>query len=190
MQVVKSDQLINILAVSGSLKANSVNTAVLEAVEKMLPSTVKMDWFKAIGELPHFNPDNDREGIQPAGSVSFWRKAISNADAIIICTPEYAFGVPGVLKNALDWIVSSGEFTNKPVWVISASPMYTGGDKAHASLTMTLNMMGAHVVEKASLMIPFIKTKMNVDGIVNDRETLSVLKEALDGLLSAVSRDI
>ncbi len=99
---------------------------------------------------------------------------------MLLCTPEYGNGVPGVLKNALDWLVSTTEFMNKPTAVISASPTPMGGDKAHASLLLTLKMINAEIVERGTLIIPHITLKLNKEGIIADpklkQELLSVLQ--------------
>ncbi|MEP6750242.1 MAG: NADPH-dependent FMN reductase, partial [Bacteroidota bacterium] len=107
---------IKILAVSGSLRANSSNAIILQAIEKLMPGQVEFFIYKGIGDLPHFD---DAENIPI--TVSVWRKHLQDADAVLICSPEYAFGVPGSLKNALDWTVGSGELVNKPLALITAS---------------------------------------------------------------------
>ncbi len=94
-----------------------------------------------IGALPHFNPDLDGEDATPPAPVAALRTAVRRRDAVLIVSPEYAHGVPGVLKNALDWLVSSGECVHKPIAVITASPFPTGGDHANAQLRETLRMM-------------------------------------------------
>lgn len=98
------------------------------------------------------------------------RTYIKEADGVLICTPEYQNGVTDVLKNALDWLVSSGEIINKPM----------GGDKANASLLLTLKMMNAEIVERGTLIIPHITLKLNIEGIITDpelkQELLSVLQ--------------
>ena len=116
------DKVINILAISGSLKSTSVNTSILRAISKIAPQKVIINVFDGLDKLPHFNPEsaNDIE------TVNDFRQQLRVADGVIFSTPEYAFGVPGVLKNALDWVVSSGELNEKPVVAISASPLYSG----------------------------------------------------------------
>lgn len=96
--------------------------------------------------LPHFNPDLDVEPFPEA--VVPWLAALRNADAVVISSPEYARGVPGVLKNALDWVVGSGEFVSKPVVLVNLSPMAV---HAHKSLVETLSTMMAHVIEASSV---------------------------------------
>jgi chromate reductase, NAD(P)H dehydrogenase (quinone) len=110
----------NILAISGSLREKSLNSALLSSVISMIPSRGTVVNYSEMAQLPHFNPDLDLDDIDAA--VANWRRNLKKANGVLICTPEYAKGVPGSLKNALDWVVSSGEFVNKPVAVISASP--------------------------------------------------------------------
>ncbi len=106
-----------ILAISGSLRGASSNTELLKTVTRAMPTSAEMRLFEGLGNLPAFNPD-----IEPAPeSVSAFRTLIAAADAVAISTPEYAHGVPGVLKNALDWLVGSGELYRKPVVLLHRS---------------------------------------------------------------------
>jgi len=101
------------------------------------------------------------------------RRCIKEADGVLICTPEYVFGVPGALKNAIDWTVSSGEFSAKPTALITAS---LGGEKAHESLLLTLKTVEAVIGENAALLIQYIRTKVNAEGAVSDAATVEALK--------------
>ena len=94
---------------------------------------------------------------------------MASADGVLICTPEYAYGIPGSLKNALDWLVTSGELWRKPVAALSASPSALGGEKAHAALMLNAVALEAEIVEAASLQIPFVHTKLNAQKEVSDR---------------------
>jgi NAD(P)H-dependent FMN reductase len=123
--------------ISGSLRTNSVNTHVLNHLGRICGPDIALSQFTDIDKLPFFNPDKDTQ--LPIESVSSLNSFIESADVVIFCTPEYAFGVPGVLKNALDWLVSSGVIYQKPVGTISASPGPGGGDKAHMFLRLTLS---------------------------------------------------
>jgi len=114
------------------------------------------------------------------------RGQLQAADGVLICTPEYAYGMPGALKNALDWTVSTGEFYDKPIATISASPSSTGGEKAHASLLLTLTALAAEIVEGGTLIIPFVRTKLNAAGDVSDPETALALRSVLDALARVV----
>jgi chromate reductase, NAD(P)H dehydrogenase (quinone) len=176
--------MINILAISGSLKSASNNSSILRAMQAVAPANVKISIYEGIGTLPHFSPDID--GDKSPASVIDYRKQLKESDGVIICTPEYAFGMPGVLKNALDWVVGSGEFIDKPVATISASPSVLGGDKAHASLVLTLGAINATVVEGAKLCIPAVRNKINSKGEIIDPELLSQLKVVLQALTQAV----
>ena len=179
-----SDKVLNILAISGSLRAISSNTAVLRAMAKMADKNIRLNIYDGLGTLPHFSPEID--GDLSAPSVVEFRKLIYEADGIILCTPEYAFGVPGVLKNALDWTVSTGDFTKKPLAVISASPSFLGGDKAHASLLLTMTALDAIISEETKLMIPAIKKKQDEHGEITDVDTLDKLKSVLDALIKNI----
>src|SRR3970282_1010603 len=118
-------QITRIVAISGSLKSTSANTNILWEMAKIAPENVIVNILEGLDQLPHFNP----EIIQEITAVTDFRNQIKAADGVIFSTPEYAFGVPGVLKNALDWLVSSGELNGKAVAAISVSPLHTGGGK-------------------------------------------------------------
>ncbi len=172
---------MKILAISGSLRPQSSNTTILQVLMESAPVDVNISIYDGIGNLPHFNPDLDRdEALAP---VMDWRTQLQATDGVIFCTPEYAHGVPGVLKNALDWIVSSGEFMYKPTAVISASPSPDGGDKANASLVQTLRVMMADIPAEATLCIPAISAKLNDNGKLIDSATVSALRSLLDTLI-------
>jgi chromate reductase len=173
---------INIFAISGSLRPNSCNAAIINKVAAMAPPNVKVNLYSGLANLPHFNPELDTD--TPLAPVAGLRKQLREADAVLICTPEYAFGVPGSLKNALDWTVSSGEFVDKHVALITASSV---GESAHASLLLTLGAISAQVADGAKLLIPFIRTKVNSDGTITDEETLKALKKVLNTLIEVIS---
>jgi chromate reductase, NAD(P)H dehydrogenase (quinone) len=168
---------IKLLAISGSLRQNSSNTALMNAIIRLAPENMEFTIYAGLGDLPHFNPDIDID--EAPVPVRGLRTLLKEADGVLLCTPEYGNGVPGVLKNALDWLVSSGEFMNKPTAVISASPTPMGGDKANASLLLTLKMIDAKIIERGTLIIPHITLKLNKEGIITDpklnQEVLSVL---------------
>jgi len=172
-----------ILAISGSLRNTSSNTNVLKACVALAPDDVKITLYEGLDKLPYFSPELDGEGAVPPPTVQDLREQLKKADAVIFCTPEYAFGIPGVLKNALDWIVSSGEFYDKPTAVISASPLATGGDKANASLVQTLTVMSANIKEGNKLLIPVVRTKMDAAGNIIDKELESALVQVIRSLV-------
>lgn len=176
--------MVTILAISGSLRANSSNTSILRAIVGLAPDRVQISIYPGIGDLPHFNPElDDDRALQ---SVRDWRDRLQAADGILFCTPEYAHGVPGTLKNALDWIVSSGEFMHKPTAVISASPSPDGGEKANAALVQTLRVMMADISPGAILCLRAVSAKLNDRGQISDPQTVRSLKSLLTTLVENV----
>ena len=176
---------MHILAISGSLRADSTNTKLVRAIIRLAPENMKFTLYDGLGDLPHFSPDLDIEDAPL--SVHALRQQLQNVDGVLICTPEYAYGVPGSLKNALDWTVSSGEFVSKPVVAISASPSMLGGDKAHASLLLTLTALSANIVEGGTLIIPLIRTKMDANGEITDPTTTQTLRSVLAALARTIN---
>jgi chromate reductase, NAD(P)H dehydrogenase (quinone) len=171
---------MKILGISGSLKSTSSNTSILHASKKLMKENMDLTIYNHLGNLPHFNPDMD--GHVPPDFVKEFRDALKEADGVLISTPEYAFGIPGLLKNALDWTVSSGEFVDKPVAVITASPSTAGGDKALTSLLSTLSALSANVPEEGSLAIPDVYSKIDADNNFTDIETAQQIRSLLDAL--------
>jgi chromate reductase, NAD(P)H dehydrogenase (quinone) len=136
---------MRIVAISGSLRAQSSNDAILRALADVAPAGVTVARWDRVGELPHFNPDLDAEAATPPFLVEELRETLRAADAVVLCTPEYAHGVPGVLKNALDWLVSDGALVDKPVAVVAGAP--SRGEFAYAQLVETLRTMSWRVVD-------------------------------------------
>ena len=172
---------MKILAISGSLRATSLNTVVLRAAGRLAPAGVAVELFEGIGSLPFFNSDLDGE-LLPR-SVAEFRAAIGAADGLLISSPEYARGVSGVMKNALDWLVSSFEFPDKPVALINTSPRAT---HALAALTLTLETMSARLVREASITLPLLGTSDDVDSVVANPEFATPLRRALEVFAGAI----
>ena len=164
---------MNILAISGSLRATSINTVLLRAVARLAPADVTVTLCKGLGDIPLFNPDI--EASDPPAVASL-RAQIVAADALIIASPEYAHGITGVMKNALDWMVGCEAFVHKPVALLNASPRAV---HAQASLKEIVTMMSARVVEKASITLPILGSKLDEDGMVAHAEISSALRGAL-----------
>ncbi|MFA6114091.1 MAG: NAD(P)H-dependent oxidoreductase [Sphingomonas sp.] len=140
-------RVTRIVALSGSLRRQSVNTALLREIAAGAPDGVAVE-IVSLEALPLFNPD-----LEPdlPHAVTAFRGRIAAADALVIASPEYAHGVSGVIKNALDWLVASEDFAGKPVAVLNAAPRAHHADTA---LRETLSTMAARVVEKASVTVP------------------------------------
>jgi chromate reductase len=171
-----------IIGISGSLKSTSTNTNILREISNYRKEEVEFILFNGLDELPHFNPQKE-EGTPAVANL---RSILKRADGVVFSTPEYAFGVPGTLKNALDWTVSSGELNEKPVIAISASPMYEGGSKALASLLLTLGALGTIMPENSSLSIPNILKKISPQGEVTDEDTRKSLQTIFNTLIAAI----
>ncbi|KQX68997.1 NADPH-dependent FMN reductase [Paenibacillus sp. Root444D2] len=177
------EKAVKVLAISGSLRQKSSNTALMHAIIGLAQENIVFTVYNGLGDLPHFNPDLDID--DGPESVHVLRTRLNEADAVLICTPEYGNGVPGALKNALDWLVSSGQFMNKPTAVVTASPTPMGGDKAHDSILLTLNMINAKIVEAGTMMIPHINLKLNKEGFITDALTETGLRSLLESLVEA-----
>ena len=173
----------SLVAISGSLRVGSTNAAVLRALGTLCPPDIAFTLYEELGDLPHFSPERDTDPAPPA--VQTLRDLLARADAVIICTPEYAHGMPGSLKNALDWLVGSGELVDKPVAALSASPSIDGGEHARAWLVQTLTVMSANVVPEASFRIGLVKTKLDAHGNVSDPATTAMMQGVLMALQSA-----
>ena len=178
---MRSSAKKNIFAISGSLRSGSSNHNILRYLERMSPANVGFFIYDNLAGIPPFDPGNDHES--PPGSVSEFSHHITHADAAIICTPEYAYGIPGQLKNALDWTVSSGSFTGKPTALITAS---TGGENAHEALIKVLGAIDANLLDEATLLISFIRSKMDSKGNINDAETAESLKAVFNAVLKVI----
>jgi NAD(P)H-dependent FMN reductase len=170
---------LKILGISGSLRATSSNNVIMKIVSGMVPENVDFRIYEGLGDLPHFNDS----AIIPAAVENF-HALLKESDAVFICTPEYAFGVPGSLKNALDWTVGTGDFVNKPVALVTASSV---GDKGHASLLNTLTAITADIVEGGTLLVSFIRSKLNNKGEISDAPTYQAIKDVVDNLVKSVS---
>ncbi len=175
---------MRLLAISGSLRAVSSNSAALRALQLLAPPGVEVLSYQGLDTLPHFNPDLDGEQspARPAAVLDL-RRQVGECDAIFISSPEYAHGVPGSLKNALDWLVSCSEFPDKPVALINTSPH---ASHAQASLAETLVTMSARLVREACVTLPLPGRRLDGAGIAADTELALALRAALATMLRVV----
>jgi NAD(P)H-dependent FMN reductase len=172
-----------ILAISGSLRTASSNTFLIQAATMVAPEGVRVVIYNGLDTLPYFNPDLDGEGAIPPPPVADLRRHVGEADGVLISSPEYAHGLPGVLKNGLDWLVSSGETVGKHFALVNASPRAT---HAQASLAETLRTMAAIIVPEASIAVPLSGRKLDASGIASDPELSSLLGAAMAALVGAI----
>ncbi len=168
------------LALSGSLRAASFNSMLLRAMARLAPFGIECVVCDLLGQLPLFNPDLEACDPPPVAAL---RAQIRTADALLIASPEYAHGVSGVMKNALDWMVSSEAFVYKPVALLNASPR---ASHALAALRETLTVMSAQLIEPASLTLPLLGSKLDEDGLVAHPQLAPQLIEAMRQLQQAV----
>jgi len=173
--------VVRVLGISGSLRGASSNSALVRAAVQLAPAAVELSIYPELGDIPPFNPDLDTEAVPPA--VSRFRAALQASDAVLISSPEYAHGVSGVLKNALDWVVGSGELIDKPIALINTSARAT---HAQAALCETLTTMSGHVIQDASLTIPLVATALDAAGNVCDPRLSTSLTSAIDALARSV----
>ena len=174
-------ELIHIVAICGSTREVSVNLNLLHAVQNLYKNKLHLTIYPNIANLPHFNPDSDNDNAPSI--VNEFRTQLSEADGILVCTPEYAMGVPGSLKNAIDWTVSSTVFSQKPTALITAG---LSGEKGHKALMETLNIIQADVPESCQLIIQFAKTKIEANAITNEQTKTDVIA-VMDSLLRIIS---
>jgi chromate reductase len=161
---------VRLFAISGSLRGQSINTALLGALARVAPPAVEIVLWKDMDEIPAFNPDVEQ--AHEAGPVGRFRTNIREADAVVFSTPEYAHGIPGSLKNALDWVVGSGELSRKPVVLVNASAR---GIFAQAALKEVLSTMDACLMTDAELTIDLQGKKLTATEIAEQPIFASLL---------------
>ena len=172
-----------ILAISGSTRKNSTNHRLLKAIAEISKNNFDVTFYDELSLMPSFNPDEDNENV--AKEVARFRLLISESDGVIICTPEYAHGVPGSLKNAIDWTVGTADFSRKPTLLITAS---TDGKYGHAALLETLRVIEAKNISELQLLISFASTKIDAENKIIDGQTLNNVKTLLNKLEVAMDQ--
>lgn len=177
---MEETRTIHLLAISGSLRAVSSNTALLRAAIALAPEGVEIRLYGGLSDLPHFNPD--LEDHEPP-AVSDLRARVRWADGLLISSPEYAHGVPGAMKNALDWLVGGDEFIYKPVALLNAAPR---SHHAQDSLAETIATMSGRLVPAASIAVPLLGTRLDEAGIVASPELAELIQGALFSFAQAI----
>lgn len=172
---------MKVLGIPGSLRATSSNAALLRAAAPLAPAGTELVLYEGLGALPHFSPDLDVEPIPP--TVAALRAQIGAVDAIAICSPEYAHGMPGSLKNALDWLVSALEPIGIPVLLVSASP--SGAEHAHGQLLEVLRTMSMQVVDGGAH--KFSRAKIGANDEITAPELIAALTAGFAQLAEAAA---
>lgn len=171
-----------ILALSGSTRSNSSNWRLLQAVSKLYQSQAEVCIYSGLEKLPHFNP-NSQNG-QLSTMVEDFIEQIQIADGLLICTPEYVFSPPAVLKNTLEWTVSGTVFSHKPVAMIVASSL---GEKTFESLDLILATLVQEALPVSSkLLIQGSRGKMTPEGTFSDPATKAQVIKVVDSLLAQI----
>ncbi len=178
----------NILAISGSIRKKSTNEAILNAIAIFYSEKVKINIFNRLEELPYFNPDSVKDDFIISDCVIDFRKQIEESDGVIICTPEYVFSLPGVLKNALEWTVPTTVFSYKPFAFIVAS---ASGEKAFESMDLIMRtLLQQPVPEEQKLLIHGGKGKVNEEGELVDENTLKEIRKVVDALIETINYNL
>ncbi|SFR37909.1 NAD(P)H-dependent FMN reductase [Marinobacter gudaonensis] len=171
--------IVRLLALSGSLRKVSYNTAALKALQALAPGHVRIE-IGEIGGLPLFNPDREDESIPALRALE---SSLRQADGLIVASPEYAHGISGPMKNALDWLVGGMEFPHKPIMLVNTSPR---ASHAQAALKEVLTTMSGDVIDDAYTSVPLLGSGLGTQSIVED----PAIAGALLGGLSTFCRAI
>lgn len=182
---------LSVLAISGSLRDASFNTALIRAAQRLAPEGLTIEQYDGLGAIPPFSEDIEAE---PPAPVVDLRERIAAADALLIATPEYNYGVPGVLKNALDWAsrpsfpITSwvSPLAHKPVAIMGAAPTGMGTVRAQLQLRQLFLWTDSAVLSKPEVIVTNAHEKLALDGTVRDETTETLLRGLLDALATKV----
>jgi chromate reductase len=178
---------LTVVGISGSLRKGSFNTATLRAVQQMAAGTLNVEPFD-IAPIPLYNEDVHQQGFPPA--VADLRARIKAADGLLICTPEYNYSVPGVLKNAIDWASRPPDqpFEAKPIAIVSASPSFVGGARAQYHLRQVFIYLNGIILNRPEVMITSAHTKFDANGQLTDDMAKKQLGELVTSFAAWIER--
>jgi chromate reductase len=171
-----------VFAICGSTRSNSSNLQLLNAIKELYINELDIEIYNSLFEMPHFNPDLQDDAIPSI--IHHFRNSIKTADGVLICTPEYVFSLPGVLKNAIEWTIATTVFSEKPVALITASGL---GQKAHESLLLIMKTIYASYTEDTQLLISGARTKVSESRITDD-ETLSHIQTLMNSFINLMAK--
>lgn len=180
--MTNSSRPLRVVGIAGSLREGSYNHLLLENVARLSPDEIAVEIYPGIGDFPLFNEDIAREGDPPA--VAELRAKVRAADALIIATPEYNYGIPGVLKNAIDWLsIPPGRsgLEGKPVALVGASPSILGTARAQSQLRQCFVFTQSHVVNSPEVFVTKAHTRFE-DGILTDPGATKLIGRLLQNL--------
>lgn len=167
-----------VVAICGSQGRDSVNLNLIKAIDRIYSSRIDLTILGTLTLIPHFNPDLLSSPL-PIEVHSFIN-IINEADGVLICTPEYAMGVPGTLKNAIDWTVGTVVFSEKPTVLITASSL---GEKGHRAMLDTLKIIQCDIPDDQTLLISYVKTKVR-DNEITDPATKWQVMRVMDNMIA------
>jgi chromate reductase len=171
-----------ILAISGSTRKDSSNESILQTIKEIYSEILDVQLFNDIAGLPHFDPDPYPEKL-PLSVITFL-ELVEQADGVIICSPEYVFSLPAVLKNALEWMVATTIFSDKPVALIIAAG---SGEKALEQLILIMNTLQAKIGNNATLLMRGARSKINSVGKITDAKTLEEIDRLIQSFMSTIA---
>ncbi len=175
----------NLLAIPGSIRKNSTSEWILKAVARLYPEELTVRIYNQIDRLPYFDPDLVKTEADAPESVKAFYGMIKDADAVIICTPEYVFSLPGALKNALEWTASTTVFSYKPFAFIIAA---ASGEKAFESLDLVMKtLLQESIDDQCKLLIKGARGKINEKGEITGEELKVKIKRLVDELIRKIS---
>ncbi|MCP2259986.1 NAD(P)H-dependent FMN reductase [Streptoalloteichus tenebrarius] len=180
---------LRILAVSGSLRADSYNTALLRATQRVNPGGMSIEIYEDMVGLPMYNEDLDTE--RPLPAVADLRRRVAEADGLLIATPEHNTSIPAALKSAIDWLStppSGFVLADKPVAIMGASPGAFGSARAQLSLRQILASLGSDMVLRPEVTVFRAHERFDADGSLTDEFTLSLIKDLLVALEKRIRR--
>ncbi len=186
---MSENQELNLVVLLGSLRKQSFHAAVAKSLQSVAPANTNITLLGSVGDIPHYNADVQADGF-PAPVLEM-AGAIKSADGVIVVTPEYNYSVPGVLKNALDWLsrLPDTPFAGKPVSLISGSPGPIAGARAQYHLRQIMVFLDALVFTKPEVMIGGINTKVDTEaGSITDEQTKAFINGHLTAFGSFVRR--
>ena len=178
---------LQVLGISGSLRKNSYNTALLTAANELAPDHMLIKRAD-LAPIPPYNDDLYKDGFPPA--VEKLREQIRAADAVLIATPEYNFSVSGVLKNAIDWVSRPPEqpFDGKPIAIMGASMGALGTARAQYHLRQTLVFLNAHPLNRPEVFVGSAAQRFNSEGALTDPVARDLIKQLLETLAAWTER--
>lgn len=173
-----------VFAIVGSASANSSNLKLIEKIAALAVDQFHVSIFTDLKSLPHFDPELSAD--HPPQPIIDLRKAIAEADGLIICTPEYVYSIPSGLKNAIEWCIATTVFSDKPIGLITAA---AGGQKAHEELQLIMRTALTKFTEETTLLIQGVKGKFDAQGDLIHTETNDQLQRLVNALNQLMDKD-